>query len=142
MKKPFSCKKPALLFFVLLLVCAVMTGCSRSHTQTPTADEEQYFAKTPQDEIEQKTENEEYVITAAHSKTADGKWTVADTTYAYRLEITGRTEGAAKNTAFLVLSNTPDITFEEALMASPLGSDTNAYFDPKEAVIVGCKLFS
>ena len=44
-------------------------------------------------------------------------------------------------TAFLVLSHTPDLSFEQVWPAAGLGSDTGGYLDPDETVIVGYRLF-
>lgn len=100
------------------------------------------YAATPPDQTEQMIENEEYVIMTPYVETILGGFMVANNTYIHRLEITGRLGGAAKNTTYLVLANRKDITFDEAWRASGLSSDTADYFDPKDAVIVGYKLFS
>lgn len=100
------------------------------------------YAATPSDQTQQKIENEEYVITTPYVETALSGYMVADSTYIYRLEVTGRLSGAAKNTTYLVLANREDITFDETWRASGLSSNTDDYFDPKDAVIVGYKLFS
>ena len=49
--------------------------------------------------------------------------------------------GAAKNTTFIVLSNEKRIRFSDTWPAFGYGSDTSAYFDPDEAVIVGYRIF-
>ena len=54
-------------------------------------------------------------------------------------EMSGLPNSAAKMVSYLVLSNTKDITFEQALKASGLSSDSNDYFSPDYAVIVGYK---
>lgn len=100
------------------------------------------YAATPPDQTEQMIENEEYVIMTPYVETILGGFMVANNTYIHRLEITGRLGGAAKNTTYLVLANRKDITFDEAWRASGLSGDTADYFDPKDAVIVGYKLFS
>lgn len=99
-------------------------------------------AATPSDQTQQKIKNEEYVITTPYVETTLPGFMVANNTYAHRLEITGRLGGAAKNTTYLVLANREDITFDETWRASGLSSNTDDYFDPKDAVIVGYKLFT
>ena len=100
------------------------------------------YEKTTIDEIEAKYDNEEFVITKMHYKDTDGMWKCEGYSYKYRLEITGRTYNASKNSTYIVLSNTKDITFEQTWRASGLSSLTTDYFDPSIAVIVGNKLFS
>ena len=79
------------------------------------------------------------IIYTEYSALNNGMWSVGDYTYRYRLEITGKPNSAAKMVSYLVLSNTKDITFEQALKASGLSSDSNDYFSPDYAVIVGYK---
>ena len=100
------------------------------------------YAATPPDQTQQKIKNEEYVITTPYVETALSGYMVANNTYIHCLEITGHLSGAAKNTTYLVLANRKDITFDEAWRASGLSGDTADYFDPKDAVIVGYKLFA
>lgn len=69
-------------------------------------------------------------------------WVVGDNTYAYRLEITGRMPNAEKNTTYIVLSNSENITFDQAMRASGLSSNTNDYFRSELAVLVGYRIFS
>ena len=97
---------------------------------------------TPSDQIQSKYDNEEFVIQKLHYKSNDGTWVCENYTYKYRLEISGRTKNADKNTTYIVLSNSKDITFEQTWKASGLSSLMSDYFDPKDAVIVGHRLFS
>ena len=55
--------------------------------------------------------------------------------YTYCLTLTGRMPNAAKDSAFVVLSNRKDITFEQA-WKQLLSSDTADWFDPSDAVLV------
>lgn len=66
----------------------------------------------------------------------DGTWKTDDHEYKYRLEITGRMGGAAKDSTVVYLSNIEDISFERAYMAAGLSSNMDDYFDPEEAVLV------
>ena len=81
----------------------------------------------------------EYIFFTPHKKCTDGGWTARGHTYKYRLELTGRLGSAARDTTYLVLSNTEDITFRQAMLASGLGSRTDDYFDIDYALIVGIK---
>ncbi len=109
---------------------------------------EAYFAvrsnyeATPLDQVQNRYDSEEFVITAAHHQTENGLWAADGRFYTYRLEIGGAMPGAAKRTAYLVLSNTDDITFEQVWKASGFSSDMADYFDPADAKIVGHKIYS
>ena len=81
----------------------------------------------------------EYIFFTPHRECADGRWIAKGHTYKYRLEFTGRLGSAACDTTYLVLSNTKDITFRQAMLASGLGSRTDDYFDIDYALIVGIK---
>ncbi len=72
---------------------------------------------------------------------SDGTWKVKELpyTYKYRLELTGRLHNAVKDSTYIILSNRNDITFEQAWKASGLSSNTEDYFDAKDAIIVGQK---
>lgn len=66
----------------------------------------------------------------------DGTWTCNDNTYQYKLEITGRMSNATTDSTFVYLSNFENIPFEQAWKAAGFSSDTNDYFDEKDAVLV------
>ena len=100
------------------------------------------YEPTPAEQIEETIENEEFVISRLHYETLDGKWACEGYTYRYRLEISGRLHNAAGNTAYIVLSNTREIGFDETWKASGISSDLADYFDPAVAVIVGSRFFS
>ena len=100
------------------------------------------YEVTPTDEIQSKYDNEEFIIQKLHYKAKDGTWACENHTYKYRLEISGRLNNADKNTTYIVLSNSKDITFEQTWKASGLSSLMSDYFNPKDAVIVGHRLFS
>ena len=99
------------------------------------------YEVTPVEEIQTKYDNEEFVIQKLHYQTLDQMWFCEGYSYQYRLEITGRMHHAAKNSTYIVLSNTQDITFDQTWKASGLSSSMSDYFDPQDAVIVGHKLF-
>lgn len=100
------------------------------------------YEPTPIEQIEGNDEREEFVISKLHYENLNGEWVCEGYTYKNRLEITGRLRNAAKNTTYLVLSNTKDITFEQTWRASGLSSNMDDYFDPEVAVIVGSRFFS
>lgn len=102
---------------------------------------ERFYQVTPPDQIAEKYDRGEFVITKLHYKTEEG-WFSEGNCYQYRLEISGKLSNAAKNTTYIVLSNTKDITFDQVWKASGLSSNTADYFDPKDAIIVGSRDFS
>lgn len=78
---------------------------------------------------------EEYVW-HTYYEMSDGTWKSGEHTYQYKLVLTGRVPTAVKDTTYTILSNTEDITFEQAWKASGFSSDMDDYFDPEEALIV------
>lgn len=100
------------------------------------------YEPTPAEQIQEKYDDEEFVITKMHYYNNEKKWCSEGYTYKYRLEISGRLNNADKETTYIVLSNSKDITFEQTWKASGLSSLSTDYFNPTEAVIVGHKLFS
>ena len=100
------------------------------------------YEPTPTEEIEVNIQNGEFVITKMHYLNTEQKWWADGYTYKYRLEITGRMNNAVKNSTYIVLSNTKDITFEQAWKADGYSSLSTDYFDPKTAGIVGKRSFS
>ncbi len=67
---------------------------------------------------------------------SDGTWLFDEYTYKYRLEISGRQPQAVKDTTYVYLSNIEDISFQKAMMASGISSNTEDYFAIEEAVLV------
>ena len=143
-KSVMNYKKPA--FGIVILAVIACVGVAVCFLTNPiTADDHfgaEIYEPTPIEQIDEKYDNEEFVITKLHYENLDGEWVSEGYTYKYRLEITGRMNQAAKNTTFIVLSNTEDITFDQTWKASGLSSNMADYFDPAVSVIVGHKLFS
>ena len=143
-KSVMNYKKPA--FGIVILAVIACVGVAVCFLTNPiTADDHlgaAIYEPTPIEQIDEKYDNEEFVITKLHYENLDGEWVSEGYTYKYRLEITGRMNHAAKNTTFIVLSNTEDITFDQTWKASGLSSNMADYFDPAVSVIVGHKLFS
>ena len=75
-----------------------------------------------------------------YDRMSDGTWEADGHTYKYRLELSGRTPNAIKDSTFVYLSNIEDITFEQAWKAAGLSSNTEDYFDVEEAVLVEWKV--
>ena len=143
-KSVMNYKKPA--FWIVILAVIACVGAAVCFLTNPITVDDHFGAEiyepTPSEQIDEKYDNEEFVITKLHYENLDGEWVSEGYTYKYRLEITGRMNHAAKNTTFIVLSNTKDITFDQTWKASGLSSNMADYFDPAVSVIVGHKLFS
>ncbi len=99
------------------------------------------YDATPEDKISEYIKNGELCYSSTHYEMSDGTWKVKELpyTYKYRLELTGRLNNAVKDSSYIILSNRNDITFEQAWKASGLSSNTEDYFDAKDAIIVGSK---
>ena len=143
-KSVMNYQKPA--FGIVILAVIACVGVAVCFLTNPITVDDHFGAEiyepTPSEQIDEKYDNEEFVITKLHYENLDGEWVSEGYTYKYRLEITGRMNQAAKNTTFIVLSNTEDITFDQTWKASGLSSNMADYFDPGVSVIVGHKLFS
>lgn len=97
------------------------------------------YAETPSDQVDACWDNDEYVNLTTYYKMSDGTWKTRDYVYPYRLEITGRMRSAVKDSSYIYLSKTKNITFEQACKASGLSSNINDYFDEEEAILVAIK---
>ncbi|MGN0336112.1 MAG: M56 family metallopeptidase [Lachnospiraceae bacterium] len=143
-KSVMNYKKPA--FWIVILAVVSCVGVAVCFLTNPITVDDHFgaaiYEPTPIGQIDEKYDNEEFVITRLHYENLDGEWVSEGYTYKYRLEITGRMNQAAKNITFIVLSNTEDITFDQTWKASGLSSNMADYFDPAVSVIVGQKLFS
>lgn len=143
-KSVMNYQKPA--FGIVLLAVIACVGVAVCFLTNPIAADDHFgsaiYEPTPIEQIDEKYDNEDFVITKLHYENLDGEWVSEGYTYKYRLEITGRMNHAAKNTTFIVLSNTEDITFDQTWKASGLSSNMADYFNPAVSVIVGHKLFS
>lgn len=66
----------------------------------------------------------------------NGTWAANNVTYKYRIEITGAMPNAKMESTFVYLSNSEDLTFEQAWKASGLSSFAEDYFSAGEAILV------
>ncbi len=109
---------------------------------TDSLPEEPYVIKayevTSAVEADGKQEDGVETVYVTYYEMSDGTWATADHNYKYRLEISGDPRGSsAMIMTYIVLSNTQEITFNQALMASGLSSNLGDYFASEESVIVG-----
>lgn len=125
------------------------SGTVRYHFRVKTLDLSQinypkdttFVDATPSELVEKYIEDEQIVYYKPHYKAYD-LWRAGGYTYKYRLEITGRMHNAAKNTTYIVLSNTKNLTFDMMWKTSGYSSLSDDYIDPAVAMIVGSRLFS
>ena len=124
-----------LVFLFLAVVCLFgLSGCSQGKTEPYIVNT---FEKTPDELVEESVENSKVIVTTAYYEMSDGTWKTDSHTYQYKLEITGRLRNAAQDSTYVILSNTDDITFEQAWKASGLSSNMDDYFKAEDAVFVG-----
>lgn len=98
------------------------------------------FEPTPSNLIEEYVESSKEVTTIRYYELIDGTWKTDQYTYKYKLAITGRLSNAVKEITYTILSNTEDISFEQAWKASGLSSNSNDYFKAEDAVFVATKM--
>lgn len=120
-----------ILFIVMLLS---LVGCSQKEVSVVKT-----YDVTDSELTEECVENNELVTIVKYYEMSDGTWKTDDYTYQYRVEVTGRMNNAAKDSIFVFLSNTKDITFDQAWKASGLSSNTDDYFKEEETKFVAVK---
>ncbi len=103
---------------------------------TPPKNAVETYEKSKNGDIKELLDNSEMVITNTYHKLDDGSFECGGYNYKYRLDISGRLNNAANDSRYIILSNTEDITFDQAWRAGGLSSNTNDYFDPRDAIIV------
>lgn len=115
--------------FVLALV-----GCSQKEPSIVNT-----YEVTATELTKEYLDNDKLVTMVKYYEMSDGTWKTDNYTYKYRLEITGRMNNAAKDSTFVFLSNTKDITFEHAWKASGFSSNMDDYFKENDAKFVAMK---
>lgn len=71
-----------------------------------------------------------------YERLSDGTFRAGDVVYQHRLEITGTMPNTNTQVTFVYLTNLENITFDQAVKASGVGSNTDDYFSPDQAVLV------
>ncbi len=126
-------KKIMTLIFIWLCVAGIV-GCSPSKIEPYIVNT---YEETSADLMEEYLESSKIITTVTYYEMSDGTWKTDSHTYQYKLELTGRMHAAVKDSTYIILSNTDDITFDQAWKASGLSSNMADYFKEKDAVIVG-----
>ena len=119
------------LFFVLLSL--VLVGCSKKEISIVKT-----YEVTDASVRDTAYDNGEIVNFVEYYEMSDGSYmTESGDTYKYRLVITGRMHAAVRDSTFVFLSNIKDIPFDRAWKAAGFSSNTNDYFNPEDAILVG-----
>ena len=148
-------KKIALIFTICLLI---LCSCTQKADEEQLSDnvvkpdfvkeeldekfgtDEVYIVKTylesPADEVEEYLDKGDIFTKVKHYLLSDGSWKTDEHTYKYKLELTGRMNNAARDSTYVILSNSDDITFDQAWKAFGYSSNTEDYFNPADAIIV------
>lgn len=121
-----------IILIALMLLGAI--GCSGKEATVIAT-----YEVTDGDFAEEYWNTNQLVTMVKYYELSDGTWKTDDYTYQYRLEITGRMNGVDKDSTFVFLSNTKDITFDQAWKATGLSSNMGDYFKEEEAKFVAMK---
>ena len=119
---------------LITLMLLSLFGCSQKEPSVVKT-----YEVTDPKLVEEYWDNNELVTMVKYYEMSDGTWKTDDYTYQYRLEITGRMSNEAKDSTFVFLSNTKDITFEQAWKASGFSSNMNDYFKEEDSKLVAMK---
>lgn len=125
------------IFYLITLLCILgISGCSPNNEPTIKIT----YEPTPENLIEEYRKTSKEVTHTTYYEMSDGTWKTDEHPYKYRLEITGRMRNAVNDITYIILSNTEDITFDQAWKASGLSSNTEDYFKREEAVFVAVSI--
>lgn len=126
--------KKIVAVILLSVMLFSLIGCSQKEVSVIKT-----YDVTDSELTEECFENNELVTIVKYYEMSDGTWKTDDYTYQYRVEVTGRMNNAAKDSMYVFLSNTKDITFDQAWKASGLSSNTDDYFKEEETKLVAVK---
>ena len=119
------------LFFVLLSL--VLVGCAKNEISIVKT-----YEVTDASVRDTAYDNGEIANFVEYYEMSDGSYmTESGDTYKYRLVITGRMNAAVRDSTFVFLSNIKDIPFDRAWKAAGFSSNTNDYYKPEDAILVG-----
>ena len=119
------------LFFVLLSL--LLVGCAKKEISIVKT-----YEVTDASVRDTAYDNGEIANFVEYYEMSDGSYmTESGDTYKYRLVITGRMNAAVRDSTFVFLSNIKDIPFDRAWKAAGFSSNTNDYYKPEDAILVG-----
>ena len=116
-------------------VTVVVADFEKEELDEKFGTDEIYIVKTIMTSPNGNTDDGLYIF-KTHYQLSDGTWKTDEYSYKYKLIVTGRLNNAVKDSTYYILSNRPDISFEEAWKASGLSSNIEDYFKPEDAIIV------
>ncbi len=117
----------------LILLSLSLFGCEKGQPHIVGTHE-----KTDSSLVESFFDEGEIVTTVEYYEMSDGTYrTESGYSYKYRLVIEGRMHSAVRDSTYVILSNSKDITFDQAWKAAGYSSNLDDYFKPEDAVIVG-----
>jgi len=120
---------------IVFLVIACLIGLAGYNQINPFVVKTYYSV----DDTHAPFNENEFSVLVRYYQMSNGTWRTDNYTYKYRLIITGRPRAAKRDCSFVFLSNTKDITFEQAWKASGMSSSLSDYFDEEIAVFVAMK---
>lgn len=119
---------------LITLILLSLFGCSQKEPSVVKT-----YEVTDSELAKEYFENNELVTMVKYYEMSDGTWKTDDYTYQYRLEVTGRMNNVDKDSTFVFLSKTKDITFEQAWKASGFSSNMDDYFKEEDAKFAAMK---
>ena len=126
--------KKIVAVILLSVMLFSLIGCSQKEVSLIKT-----YDVTDSELTEECFENNELVTIVKYYEMSDDTWKTDDYTYQYRVEVTGRMNNAMKDSMYVFLSNTKDITFDQAWKASGLSSNIDDYFKEEETKLVAVK---
>lgn len=126
--------KKIVAVILLSVMLFSLIGCSQKEVSVIKT-----YDVTDSELTEECFENNELVTIVKYYEMSDDTWKTDDYTYQYRVEVTGRMNNAMKDSMYVFLSNTKDITFDQAWKASGLSSNIDDYFKEEETKLVAVK---
>ncbi len=124
-------------------VTVVKPDFDKSELDEKFGTEEIYIVKTymetPSEIYAENLENGILNTVVTHYQLSDGSWKTDDYSYKYKLILKGRMNNAEHDSEFQILSNSDDITFDDAWKAFGFSSNSEDYFAPQDAIIVAVK---
>lgn len=119
---------------LITLMSFSLFGCSQKEPSVVKT-----YEVTSAELVDEYLANNELITMVKYYEMSDGTWKTDTYTYQYRLEITGRMNGALNDSTFVFLSNTEHISFKQAWKASGLSSSMDDYFKEDVAKLVAMK---
>lgn len=125
------------VFLLVLAFAMALALCGCAVDEEPAV--RNTFEETPPELSSEYTENYREITLKTYYELSDGTWKADGNVYKHKLVLTGRLNNAVRDITYTILSNMEDITFDQAWKASGLSSNSEDYFDVKDAVFVAIK---